>query len=169
MNPIIETGNRIFKTLSSMDVYDRYNYLCVNEEKFLKLYPNVARHMCLNEYSPQAFGTILRKQQDTNLKLLNEKDSLTAYFENQALYSKLLCEEKFGSKKKCDRVYQEALNELWANRLESERAIKTYTDKRSAILKSEFINFLTDYLTLTDTSTNSHKNLSNSDVTCTGS
>jgi hypothetical protein len=123
------------------DVYDRYNYLMKNEEKFLKLYPIVAKYMCLNEYSQTAFNKILKKQREYNVRSLQEKLSeesgLREYFENQALYAKYLHEEKFVSKKKCEKIYTETLNELLMHRKESEEITKSHIQERTDILKKE--------------------------------
>lgn len=153
MNSVIDAGTEIFKKLTNMDVYDRYDYLSKNEEKFLKLYPVVAKYMCLSEYSPTAFMIVLRKQQESNLRLANKLDTpeseyVTIFFENQALYAKLLFEERRESKKKCDKIYKEVLNELWMTRKESERAIETYSDTKSKVLKSELVSFLAEHLSI---------------------
>jgi hypothetical protein len=150
MNPILSIADGIFKKLQSIDILDRFDYLSINEEKFLKLYPIVAKHMCLGEYSRDVFNTIIKKQQETNKQSISnpELDVLSEFFNNQALYAKLLYKSMFKSKKNCEKIFNETLSELWKNRHEVERATKDYDENHSKILKSELIEFLSNHLQL---------------------
>jgi hypothetical protein len=145
MNPILKVADSIFEKLSSFDNYmDKYAHIKKNEEKFLKLYPVVAQHMCMGQYSQEALSHIIKLQQDKNIESAQIRDpdaELEAFFMIQAEYARQLA-KPLKSKKECDKIYKTTLAELHENRVESEKAAKEYKKEILDIYKKDLFSFL---------------------------
>lgn len=145
MNPILKVADSIFSKLSEFSDYvDKYAFIRANEEKFLKLYPVVAKHMCMGEYSRDALAHIVKLQQAKNIESAQLRDpdaELTAFFEIQAEYARQLATSR-KTKKECDKIYKKTLDELRENRLESEKAVENYKKEMLDVYKTDLFNFL---------------------------
>lgn len=144
---VVMTADSLYGKLCEIpDMLDRYAYVTKHAEKFLRSYPVVVKHMCMNEYSRDALMKIIKLQEQQNIKNVERKNieyERNNFFRIQAEYARLLAKEQKKGKAKCNAIYEQTLTELHENQIESERAVRKYDADLNNTLKRELITYIT--------------------------